>query len=306
MMERNLVNPAVHGVNSVGELTGIDARVRRYLDSRRPGDLEAGVENGKDVRMENGHFERSRQGSLHEQLPPYAASRPPSYREEASPAARDRSNDMRPPHSRSWSSQLWVTTSGLSVALSHTSRNSIRYCLKLLRDSAMNVQHLSRALNLILAQYEEARAQQHRNDNAALEKGERSSTPEQNENARKLAESIEQHCTQIFQRLQFVINSVATYAGGALPDNARDFVRRQLVSLPQRWQIISSQPSPSSETSRRAQRMIMFASEGLEMMSQVSGVLGATLDSAEQWLARVGRSDNDLEMRENHQISEKS
>lgn len=276
MMERNTINVA----SSVGGITGLDAGVRRYLQSRRPGDIEAGPIDKQDITMTNGDASRHRHEA---QLPPYSGSRPPSYREEASP--------MRPPHARSWSSQFWVTTGGLSVALSYTSRNSLRICLNLLKEAASGVEHLSMALQICLEKYEQARDQQAGNDGAILEKGQRQSTPERNEQARRLAEDIQRTCDDIMKRLHIVVQSVSAYTGGVLPENAKEFVRRQLMSLPERWQIVSRQQAVASETSRNARRMISFAGEGLEVMSQVSGVLKATLDSAEQWLARVGRSD---------------
>lgn len=284
MMERNTINVA----SSVGGITGIDAGVRRYLQSRRPGDIENGGSVDKqDMSMTDGDAPRHLQEA---QLPPYSRSRPPSYREEASP--------MRPPHCRSWSSQFWVTTGGLSVALSYTSRNSLRICLSLLRDAASGVQNLSRALQICLEQYEQARDQKVENDGAILEKGQRPSTPERNEHARRLAEKIQRTCDEIMKKLHIVVKAVSAYTGGVLPENAKEFVRRQLMSLPERWQIVSRQQAVASETSRNALRMIDFASEGLEVMSQVSGVLKATLDSAEQWLARVGRSDSKNDMQD--------
>lgn len=295
LMERNTINVA----SSVGGITGIDAGVRRYLESRRPGDVANVSAAKQDVALANGDIERPPRPEA--QLPPYTTSRPPSYREEASP--------MRPPHTRSWSSQFWVTTGGLSVALSYTSRNSLRICLTLLRDAASGVQQLSRALQICLEKYESTRAQQNGNDGAILEKGQRPSTPEQNEQARHLAEQIQSVCDEIMKKLHVVVQSVSAYTGGVLPENAKDFVRRQLMSLPERWQIVSRQQAVASETSRNARRMIDFAGEGLEVMSQVSGVLKATLDSAEQWLMRVGRSDNvdqDQEMGDAPHASQRS
>jgi hypothetical protein len=173
----------------------------------------------------------------------------------------------------------------------------LRFCLELLRKSAIQVQDLSKALQQILEQYESTREHYRpsRSDGATLEKGHGRATPEENERVQQLAASIKDTCDRIWKNLQFVVTSVSNYAGGALPDNAREFVRRQLMSLPQRWQILSSHQFAASETSRSGHRMIAFASEGLEMMSQVSGVLSATLHSAEQWLARVGRRDDDDE-----------
>jgi hypothetical protein len=271
-------------------MTGVEGGVRRYLEARRPTDLEQGAKDDNAMEIDTYADATARQGRdiITEQLPAYGASRPPSYREEASPASADRSMN-RPPHNRSWSSQVFVTTSGLSVALSTTSRHSLRFCLNMLSHAFANVEHSTRALSIALNQYEDTR--QHHVDSAALEKGQRPATPDQNDNARQL-DNDNRHCfDQIMQTLKYVVDHVNNYAGGALPANAREFVRAQLMSLPQRWRVVSDGESSGSDTSRHAQRMIAFATEGLDMMTQVSGVLKATLESAEKWLERVGRRD---------------
>lgn len=295
-VERNVGMPIVNTVNAVSEKTGLDNQMRRYLGARNSVDIENGqVEKGNGS-MSDEELARARQD---EQLPPYGSSRPPSYREEASPVGQGRYQNgmkmqVRPANGRSWSSQLFVTTSGLSIALSNASRASLKLCLKLLSDSNWHVWNLINALQAILEDYEKARDQQYRKDNAMLEKGQRPATPERSEDARRLADNIKTTCDAIWQRLRQVSDAVSTYAGSALPENAREFVRSQIMSLPQRWRIVSDQQTAESETSRNALRMLHFGREGLEMMSQVSGVLQATLDSAETWLARVGRSsDND-------------
>ncbi|SMR59971.1 unnamed protein product [Zymoseptoria tritici ST99CH_3D1] len=291
LVERNITTPVVSAVSSVGGITGMDNGVRRYLEARRPTDLEHGAKDYNAMEIEHYSDGITRQGRdiITEQLPAYGASRPPSYREEASPASADRAMN-RTSRNRSWSSQVFVTTSGLSVALSTTSRHSLRFCLNMLSHAFANVEHLTRALSIALNQYEGNR--QHHVDGAALEKGPRPATPDQNENARQLANDIRHCCDQIMQTLKYVVDHVNNYAGGALPANAREFVRAQLMSLPQRWRLVSDGPQSSeSDTSRHAQRMIAFATEGLDMITQVSGVLKATLESAERWLERVGRRD---------------
>ena len=143
-MERNIGTPIVNTVGTVGTMTGVEGQLRRHLDSRRPQDIEAGAaKSNGDVTMENGV----------EQLPPYPTSRPPSYREEPSPHAIDRAQD-RPAANRTWSSRVFVTTSGLSVALSTTSRQSLRFCLKLLASQFQNVESLTKALSMALNNYE--------------------------------------------------------------------------------------------------------------------------------------------------------
>ena len=224
-------------------------------------------------------------------FPAYGSSKPPSYREDESPMSTDRD-----PHSnhtdqnQSWPSQVLVMTSGLGVALSATSQKSLRFCLSFLARQAEHITTVMHALRLVLQQYDEAREVWHRDHDTSNEKGNaRPKTPDNDEAARRLAGIIKTHSEDIWKTLQSVVTSVSSYAGGALPENARHFVKTQLMSLPHRWQFVSNRQTGDSETSRSAHRMVAFATEGLDMIAQVSQTMGLTLQSAEQWLDMVGR-----------------
>ena len=141
----------------------------------------------------------------------------------------------------------------------------------------------------VLEQYDQARDAWHQSHDPSIEAGERPKTPDHDEAARRLAQIIKTHSEDIWRTLENVVTSVSNYAGGALPENARHFVRNQLMSLPQRWRVVSDNQTGDSETSRSAHRMIAFATEGLDMMGQVSQTMKLTLESAERWLARAGR-----------------
>jgi hypothetical protein len=285
LVERNIATPMVNTVGSVGRYTGVEGGLRRYFDERRPHDIEKGDGDGMDIdsdlRRDSG-----------ENLPPYQSSKPPSYREKYSPAAVEPARE-RSPDNRSWSSQvagqMFVMTSGLGVALSVTSRRSLQYCLQALGQATVHIATVSNALKMVLEQYDEARDSWHKQNEKSMEEGHRPKTPEHDEAARRLAEIIKNHSDDIWTTLKQVTNYVSSSAGGALPENARHFVTSQLMSLPQRWRIVSANQTGESETSRGAHRMVAFATEGLDMMSQVSHVVKATLDSAERWLERVGR-----------------
>jgi len=194
---------------------------------------------------------------------------------------------------RSWSSQIVVATSGLGIALSDTSRNSLVYCLGLLSRSAEHIATVTEALQIVLEQYDQARDHWHQQHDTSIEKGERPQTPDHDESARRLAAVIKKHSDDIWETLKRVVASVSNTTGGALPANARGFVRDQLMSLPHRWRLVSAYQTGDSETSRNAHRMVAFAMQGLEMMTEVSKVCQATLDSAERWLDMVGRRRRD-------------
>ena len=304
LLERNIGNPMATTVSSVGRMTGVESGLRWYYGSAsrtshdldrsdvasaskriRLGDDEMDLESGQ--LSPTNRLRRESQDSRSEILPAYNSGRPPSYREEASPGNEkqlERSAD-----NRSWSSQVFVMTSGLGAALSITSRRSLRYCLSLLGQSAERISTLMDALKMVLEEYDKARDSWHRTNDSAVEKGERPRTPDHDEAARHLATLLKKHSDEIWHTLQNVVYSVSNYAGAALPDNAKQFVRNQLMSLPQRWRFVSENQVGDGETSRSAHRMIAFATEGLDMMSQVSQTMKLTLESAEQWLERVGR-----------------
>ena len=85
------------------------------------------------------------------------------------------------------------------------------------------------------------------------------------------------------------METISRYAGGALPEQARDVVKRQLLAFPVRWQKSVQVGEKEMEEKKRAQRVLAMAKEGLEMMRVVAEVMNGTLESAEAWCERLGR-----------------
>jgi hypothetical protein len=98
--------------------------------------------------------------------------------------------------------------------------------------------------------------------------------------------------TDVLSTLKQVVEVVSNYAGGALPENARNLVHRHLTSLPQRFSLasaISSNTENGNEAASSAHRVMVLAQEGLDMMGQVSRVVNDTLVSAESWCEKLGK-----------------
>ena len=231
LVERNITIPMASTVSTVGRMTGVESGLRWYYGgSARPDDdlerNETGSSNKRrrlgNVDIESGALSPSNEMQLdtqepvHEGPPAYRASKPPSYREEASPSMREM-HDTSSANSQSWSSQVFVMTSGLGVALSQTSRNSLRFSLNLLSNSAERVSTLMDALKMVLEQYDQASDSFHQNQSSTIEKGERPQTPDHDESARRLAALLKKHSDEIWHTLHNAVNSVSNYAGGALP-----------------------------------------------------------------------------------------
>lgn len=301
--------------------------LRRYLGEghRRPSDLETGetersrskrqrvagpAEDAMDVddALAASRTRGNSQSSYTESLPAYDDQRSPNYEEAvhatdltASKSPEQRSNTSQD-RRVNWSTQLIMTTSGLGVALSDTSLRSLKLCLGLLRSATTHIDSVMRALKLVLEEYEAALRNQRQSDSQAShdEKSQLNGNMaglglvdvEKDDQVRKIADRIKALSSDIWKTLQSVVTSVSRYTGGALPENASRVVRTQLMSVPQRWQLAGRNASTDSESGEEvmgANRMLAFAKEGLDMMGQITTVVDGTVQSAETWLARIGR-----------------
>ncbi|CAE7186098.1 hypothetical protein P3342_008492 [Pyrenophora teres f. teres] len=252
------------------------------------------------------------QSSYSESLPAYDDQRSPNYEEAVrsgditSRKAPEQQSNTPQDRRVNWSTQLIMTTSGLGVALSETSLRSLKLCLGLLRGATTHIDSVMRALKLVLEEYEAALRSQRQSSNtsnstSADEKNQLNGTMAQmdladssdkDEQVRQIADRIKALSSDIWQTLQSVVQSVSRYTGGALPQNAQTVVRTQLLSVPQRWQLAGRNAggeNAAGDEVRGANRMLAFAKEGLDMMGQITAVVDGTVQSAESWLARIGR-----------------
>ena len=323
LIERNIGSPMVNTVSSVGRRTGMEKNIRRYLgeQGRRPSDLEAGDEDSSRKRqrraspsadamdIDDAHSaSRTRatsRSSYAESLPAYDDQRSPNYEETAiapaSATGKEPERQQQQDRRVAWSTQLIMTTSGLGVALSETSLRSLKICLGILRTATTRIDTVMKALKLVLEEYEAALKSRRQRDVEARsdEKIELNGTmaqmglvdTDQDAQVRRIADKIKSLSSEIWTTLQSVVQSVSRYTGGALPQNASQVVRTQLLSVPQRWQLAGRQAGSEGEGEavRGANRMLAFAKEGLDMMGQITTVVDGTVQSAETWLNRIGR-----------------
>lgn len=250
-------------------------------------------------------------------LPAYDDARSPAYSEntmvapneksmaanEHSPTRRSRSPSTNP---AAWQQRLIMSTSGLSIAMSEESLRSLKYCLSWLRWANDHIGRVIMALKDALEKYDS----QHSNSTAAmkLENGHVGGS----EHARnELNARVSALRSDVLKTLTGVIETVSKYTGGALPENARVLVKRHLQSLPQRFMLATKENANANSNAQRgnsattpgdsgekdvregAQRVLVMAKEGLDMMAQVSFVLDGTIVSAEEWCERLGRKKRD-------------
>lgn len=328
------LTPLAKTVNRTARRTGVEGGVRWFLNGRRHAAptsepesasnskkrRKVGTEQaGEDAEDASGSNDTSpptpksaRRSSVStvDTLPAYDELRSPAYSETAGPPANAQNQ-------AAWQTRLFMSTSGLSVAMSSESLKSLKYCLKWLRWTNGRMGTAIGSLKDALEEYESAcntqatLAEQADKDQAMTEGGSGTKTPE--EARAEIANRIQVIKTDILKTLQEVVTTVSKYAGGALPENARILVRRHLTSLPQRFRLATMTPNgpdanKDSDSALRegAQKVLVLAKEGLDMVTQITGVLDGTIVSAEEWCERIGKKREPDEADEPMLLDEKA
>lgn len=310
-VERHIGSPVVSTVGTASRISGVETGVRWWLQrsdngspdrstKRRrlgapdvdPADVEKGLDDGSPCGSVQRRFSDM---SVVESLPPYEENDLPGYEEYPESSSTERQSRTNARVYR-WQARFAMSTSGLGVSMREESLRSLKYCLKCLRWANDHLNTIVISLQKAIDEWMQERSQPAVQP-AAVE-GELTREPETRpRDPATLSRHIKILTQEVLQTLNKIINVVSTYAGGALPENARELVRKQLNSFPQRFRMAfmhTQQSEPGmegshSETVSSATRVLVLAKEGLDMMHQVSGVVDGTIVSAEEWLVRLGR-----------------
>ncbi|KAG9236539.1 clock-controlled protein-like protein 8 [Amylocarpus encephaloides] len=322
----NRFTPVVNTITSVNRMTGVEGGVRWFLGGRRPSHLES-REDGHEgsnkrrkfdtndeeadrhisrdqypvYRQELQHHHRApSQASLVDSLPAYDEHRSPSYEDGKQALIPMQDSNEVSASSNSWQSRLVMSTSGLSVAMSEESLRRLKYCLGWLRWANGHIGKDILALKSVLERYKEAPADSSQAIADSVEKGEEARSMVVRSEAERTAlhAKIAELKQDVMKTLKNAVDIVSKYAGGALPENARILVRKHLTSLPRRFRLANSRTGElnprgleqgDAKVSEGANRVLVLAQEGLDMIAQISGVLDGTIISAEEWCERLGR-----------------
>lgn len=301
-IERNIGSRVANTVGTVGKKTGVEGGIRWALQRRDTPDGKAQSSDQTAASGDNTNLpdvekglpasasstRRSSDISGVESLSPYDMMPPSSYEEFPPTDAKMEQPDsqlLQQQQPGTWPSRLMISTSGLGVAMSEESLRSLTYCLTWLRWANTRLGTSVVSLKQLLEEWDPSKQDQMSADDPNY----RPRSPS------ALSQQIQQVKGDVLQTLKVVVDVVSKYAGGALPENARNLVRRHLTSLPQRFRIASSSNLPAdgsipqSEMATRAHRVLVLAEEGVDMMGQVSVVVNDTLVSAESWCDRLRR-----------------
>ncbi|KAL8873276.1 MAG: hypothetical protein Q9174_001222 [Haloplaca sp. 1 TL-2023] len=322
LVERHIGSPVASTVNTASRITGVETGVRWWLQkpgsptserrSKRRRTKETHDDPSNDMDVEQGlisdppgyhSVRRTSNDSLIENLPPYDDQQAPSYQPQ-DPSLEDSQNSTAP-SDPSWQMRIVTSTSGLSVALSEESLRSLRYCLSWLKGVNSYVSRMIINLRDAIRELDSPPS-----DPAVATQPTETSTSSPNAKDKStIVQRVRLIKTGILQALDELKNVVSRYAGNALPANAQRLIRGQITTFKYRYSLAWSaesnkaQQSPNppgiktaehAETERSrheittARQVLVLASEGLDMIAQISGVIDGTITSAEDWLSRFG------------------
>lgn len=273
-------NVALPLARTTARISGVESVARWALQPKK--DATNGQSSLPDI--EKGYLELTPDGVLRqsgslsgEPLPAYTdGDRSPPYSEEVIISKEQPSN-------AGLGHRLIITTSGLGVAMSEESIRSLKFCLSWLRWANHKLSDCTSSIQDLLKQWERRSSQGSQPMSVS-----NLTTNETDDSA--LAAKIAALKTEVLTTLKQVMNVVSTYAGGALPENARRLVHQHLVSLPQRFSLASRRSSneENDAPTNNATQALLLAQQGLEIFSQVFRVLNDTLVSAEDWFEKLG------------------
>ncbi|KAK4239514.1 clock-controlled protein 8 [Achaetomium macrosporum] len=306
----NYLKPVGKAVGNVSRKTGVEGGVRWIFGRRNrkqhsSTDIETG-ERGSSKRFKSGRDDKGKRSSdpsspdlyadkddrrmsisTVDTLPPYDDQRSPAYTE----VAEDRVAQMSGSDAsgQPWGQRFVVTTSGLGVAMKQESLRSLKYCLRVLRDTNGYVGEVLVKLKSVIDEYDAAAPKD--GEDHTMTEGTSHPAPRTAEERSRLIQRMSELRDDIFQVIHRAVQTVSKYAGSALPENARNLVHRQLMSLPGLYQfhyIRESEgrrenTSPEGWARDSAHLALLFAREALQLMTQVGDVLNRTLVSAEEW-----------------------
>ena len=306
-----LGSPVVNTVGTAGRISGVETGVRWWLqrqdsDSEDHDSKRRRIDSGgRDVDIERGLHELSPQPDSHRRLseistdtlPPYDPQRSPRY-EETAPMAQ--SNEPQAPQRHpSWSSRLIRSTSGLGVAMSEESLESLKWALRCLSWANRHLTRLLVSLRNAIEQPHSLGPQQPSSQSSSspnrTDEQARSAQAD-TDNPRSRESHIQALTAEVIWIIKKVNNAVSEYAASALPENARILVGRYLKSLRTSFQRSfdasrdgKSEEESASGSETSARKAMLLAREALDKLAQVSGIVEGTIVSAEEWCDRLGR-----------------
>ncbi|KAF3919036.1 hypothetical protein ABW21_db0201414 [Orbilia brochopaga] len=274
MVERAAA-PMTSVVSYAARTTGVESVLRRNLEARRLS--SSASSQSQSTATSPSHSQPSSVSSTH------ATKRRKTTFEDNSMDVDPRSPEQEQPltHkpatdvvSLNWQRRLMLSTAGVGVALSEESLKSLKYCLAWLRWANDHLDKVIMALRGVIHEYD---ADSKADGGGEAGGGGAGSSATADKRSAELQQKIDSLRQDVIGTLKRVVDVVSTYAGGALPENARVVVKACITNLPRRWALAAKDDGNAAvgngavvvRREEAGKRVLVLAREGLEMMHQV-------------------------------------
>ncbi|KAK6333714.1 hypothetical protein TWF730_003897 [Orbilia blumenaviensis] len=294
--------PMTSVVSYAARTTGVESVLRRNLEARRLSSSgtssQSSPSHSQPSSSTGSHVTKRRKTAFEEGHNGGAMDVDSTSNSSGERDSRDNELTHKPATdvvSLNWQRRLMLSTAGVGVALSEESLKSLKYCLAWLRWANDHLDKVIMALRGVISEYDsdKSRANGTSGKDGGTDDGD-------DERSAQLQNKIETLRQDVIGTLKRVVDVVSTYAGGALPENARVVVKACITNLPRRWALAAKDDNAGANASgnnmamvvRREEagkRVLVLAREGLEMLHQVSAIVQLTLERAEEWCERLGR-----------------
>lgn len=201
----------------------------------------------------------------------------PAYDDHRSPAYTETADDQTARQGGPPGAKTWISTSSLRVAMQDESRRKIRALIHVLKNANGSLTNGLEDLKKAVEEYND-----NHSDNTLLPT-----------RISKLAVGVK-------NTVALSVNVINKTTANALPDNVKDFITRHIMSLPQltaeyakreNTNVPGDSNRESTNVRQQANSALALAVVSLNVLSQISDALTATLEVAEGWCETQGRQD---------------
>ncbi|KAJ1544394.1 hypothetical protein HK096_007601 [Nowakowskiella sp. JEL0078] len=187
-----------------------------------------------------------------------------------------------------------------SLVLSNDTMRALKYCLQWLQYA---INHIDRQI-VVLKEYIE---RSYTVSRVSISNQEREDSPHASHSP-KFVSNIRR---EIVETVRKVVNVISRYAARYLPGDQRRSVHGFILSLPQRWAVVLSQTSVTSESptplgspnssasspriKEEALKVVALAEESKGMLGQVHDIFARSVESVEKVIGKSGHCDMEVE-----------
>jgi len=231
--------PVGNVVSAVGRQTGLDSALRRGLGGNRRG--SSGGEQRADTKKRKTN-NKNGDSEMGEESLKVLAQQQQQRQQQQNTLARMSDRDNQTPDvgatdrqvaapNQTWPTRVVLSTYGFGAALNEESLKNLKYCLDWLRFLNAHLGKLVSALKSVVEELDDHRRSQMGEDRQA-NGGRARVLPASYESSRAvLAAKVESLKGDVVATMKKVVEVVSNYTGSALPENARELIKRTPLPL---------------------------------------------------------------------------